>query len=61
MAKVAALLAFVGVPEMTPVEPSSDKPGGNAGLTAYRPNGPDTLGVNAIASPITAGKGIDPL
>ena len=61
MAKIAALLAFIGVPEMTPVEPLSDKPGGNAGLTVYRPNGPDTRGVNAMASPTTAGNGCDPL
>ena len=61
MAKIAALMALIGVPEMTPVEPLSDKPGGNAGLTAYRPDGPDTLGVNAMASPTTARKGCEPL
>ena len=54
MAKIAGLLALVGVPEMTPVEPLSDKPGGNAGLTAYRTNGPDSLGVKAMAAPTTA-------
>jgi hypothetical protein len=61
MAKVAASLARVGVPEMTPVEPLSDKPGGNPGLTAYRSIAPDTAGVNAMGSPTTAGKGCDPL
>jgi hypothetical protein len=61
MAKVVAALALVAVPEMTPVEPSNEKPGGNPGLTAYRSIGPDTLGVNAMASPTTAGKGCDPL
>ena len=60
-AKIAGPLALVGVPEMTPVEPLSDKPGGNPGLTAYRSIGPDTLGVKAIASPTTAGKGCDSL
>ena len=61
MVKIAASLALSGVPEMTPVESLSDKPGGNAGLTAYRSIGSDTLGVNAMASPTTAGKGCDPL
>src|SRR6185436_5732183 len=61
MAKIADALLCVGLPEMTPVEPLSDKPGGNSGLTAYRSIDPDTAGVNAIASPTTAGKGRDPL
>lgn len=61
MANVAGPLLLVGVPEMTPVEPLSNKPGGNPGLTAYRSIGPDTLGVKAMASPTTAGKGCEPL
>src|ERR1700726_4498984 len=61
MAKVAASLALVGVPEMTPVRPLSNRPEGSSGLTTYPSIGPDTAGVNAIASPTTAGKGCDPL
>jgi hypothetical protein len=61
MVKIAALLALIGVPEMTPVEPLSDKPGGNPGLTTNPSIDPDTAGVNAMASPTTAGKGCDPL
>ena len=61
MVKIAASLARVGVPEMTPVKPLSDRPGGNAGWTTYPSTGVDTDGVNAMASPTTAGKGCDPL
>ena len=53
--------ALVGLPEMTPVEGFNVRPGGNGGLTAYRSIGPDTAGINSIASPTTAGKGSDPL
>jgi|ERR1022692_2712763 hypothetical protein len=61
MAKVAASLALVGVPEMTPVRPLSIRPEGSSGLTTYVSIDPDTAGVNAMASPTTAGKGCDPL
>ena len=60
-AKVSGPLARVGVPEITPVKPLSDRPGGNAGSTKYPSTGVDTAGVNAMASPTTAGKGCDPL
>jgi hypothetical protein len=46
---------------MTPVEPLSVRPAGSSGLTAYLSIGPDTAGVNAMASPTTAGKGCEPL
>jgi hypothetical protein len=61
MAKVAASLALVGVPEMTPVTPLSIRPEGSSGLTTYLSIDPDTAGVNEMASPATAGKGCDPL
>src|SRR5450631_3786991 len=61
MAKIADPLALIGVPEMTPVKPSSDRPGGNAGFTTYPSIDVDTAGVSAMASPTTAGKGCDPL
>jgi hypothetical protein len=61
MTKVAASLALVGAPEMTPVRPLSHRPEGSSGPTTYRSIGPDTAGVNEMASPTTAGKGCDPL
>src|SRR6202795_1405787 len=61
MTKIAALLALIGVPEMTPVTPLSTSPEGSSGLTTYRSIDPDTAGVNEMASPTTAGKGCDPL
>jgi hypothetical protein len=61
MVKIAAWLALVGVPEMTPVSPFSISPVGSGGLTTYLSIDPDTVGVKAMASPTTAGKGCDPL
>jgi hypothetical protein len=59
MVKVAAWLALVGVPEMTPVRPLSNRPEGSSGLTTYSSIDPNTAGVNAMASPTTAGKGCE--
>src|ERR1700730_3594914 len=46
---------------MTPLSSSIDRPDGKEGLTLYWSTVPDTAGVSTIASPTTAGKGIDPL
>jgi len=46
---------------MIPLSSSIDRPDGKEGVTVYRPTVPDTAGVKTIASPTTAGKGIDPL
>lgn len=58
--EIAGPLARVGVPEMTPVRPLSNSPEGNSGLTTYLSIDPDIDGVEAMASPTTAGKGCDP-
>jgi hypothetical protein len=52
---VAAAVAVVGVPVITPVVVLSVRPAGNAGVTAYEATAPpDDVGVFAvIAVPIT--------
>jgi hypothetical protein len=55
MLYVAVVEAAVGVPEILPMEVSTAKPAGNAGLQLYKLTVPVTVGVSAgIAAPTVA-------